>query len=254
MGCNRGVPRVKLLPMQLPIPKAARVLEIGSGGRPHARSTVLTDRFLGDDTQREGRTLVRDSRPFVLADGQALPFRDHAFDYCICMHVLEHVDDPAQMLREMQRVARAGYIETPTELHDYLFAVPPYTTIHKSYVNLIGDELVITRKRTEIAEHRFAHLLDYLRREDAFLERWMEKRPHLFTTQYYWQGEIKWRVSETSAFERITSDAEAVECLRGRQRKDDYFWGSGNWGIKRWLYSAAVHPSWRKLAKRLIGR
>lgn len=242
------------MPRQLPIGAGARVLEIGSGGRPHPRSTVLTDRFLRDDSQREGRALVRDARAFVIADGQALPFRDKAFDYCICMHVLEHVDDPAAMLREIQRVSKAGYIETPTELHDYLFAVAPYTSIHKWYVNRLGNELVLTRKRAEIAEHRFAPLLDYLRREDAFLERWMEKRPHLFTTQYHWSGTIKFRVSETSAFEEIRSDAEAREYLQQRLDPGDYFWGSGKWGFKRWLYGAAVHPTWRKLAKRVLGR
>lgn len=240
-------------PTQLPIPGGARVLEIGSGGRPHPQSTILTDRFLADDSQREGKRLVRDGRPIVLADGQALPFRDHTFDYCICMHVLEHVDDPAAMLREMQRVAKAGYIETPAELHDWLFAVPPYTTIHKWYVNRIRDELLITRKHPQQAEHRFAPLLDYLRRKDAYLERWIEKRPHLFTTQFHWTGSIPWRI-EDSPFTQITTDSLAAEFASTRFYRDDYFWGSGKWGFKRWLYSAAVHPSWRKAVKRILRR
>ncbi|MGI8906088.1 MAG: class I SAM-dependent methyltransferase [Candidatus Sumerlaeaceae bacterium] len=243
-----------MTPRQLPIPRGSRVLEIGSGGRPHARSTVLLDRFLADDSQREGRRLVRDGRALVLADGQALPFRDKAFDYCICMHVLEHVEDPPAMLREMERVARAGYIETPTELHDWLFAVPPYTTIHKWYVNANGGELELTLKRAELAEHRFAHLLDHLRREDAFLERWMEKRPGLFTTQFFWNGEIRWRMSDGSPYEQVTTDEMARNFVQGRPTRADTFWGSGSWGLKRWLYSGLVHPAWRKAAKRLLGR
>jgi SAM-dependent methyltransferase len=230
------------------------VLEIGSGSRPHPRSSVLIDRYLADDSQREGRRLVRDARPFVLADAQALPFRDGAFDYCICMHVLEHVDDPAAMLREMQRVARAGYIETPTELHDWLFAVPPYTTIHKWYVNLHNGELILTRKTPDLAEHRFAHLLDYLRHEDAYLERWIEKRPHLFTTQYHWNGTMNFRVAGQSIYGNIRNDQAAAEFVSGRMQRGNFFWGSGTWGAKRWLYSKAVHPAWRKLARRLLRR
>jgi SAM-dependent methyltransferase len=245
---------MRFIPRQLPIPRGARVLEIGSGGRPHSRSTILTDRYLADTSQREGRILVRDHRPVVLADAQALPFRDKAFDYCICMHVLEHVAHPATMLAEMQRVARAGYIETPTELFDWLFAVPPYTTIHKWYVNRFDDELVLTPKTAEIAQHRFAHLLDYLRREDAYLERWMEKHPHLFTTQFYWTNTIRWRISESSPFEQMNSDDLARDFAMPRFGRSDYFWGSRQWGLKRWIYSGFVHPALRKAAKRLLRR
>ncbi len=42
----------------------------------------------------------------------ALPFRDEAFDYCVCMDVLEHLapEDRTKTLDEMQRVARYGMI------------------------------------------------------------------------------------------------------------------------------------------------
>jgi len=48
----------------------------------------------------------------VNAAAEALPFADKEFDYVICNQVLEHSDDPAQFLREVMRVGKAGYIET----------------------------------------------------------------------------------------------------------------------------------------------
>src|SRR5207237_1933145 len=139
----------------------------------------------------------------------------------------EYADDPGRMLEERQRVARAGYIETPTELFDWLFAVAPYTTIHKWYVNELDGELVLTRKRPQIAEHRFAALLDHLRREDPYLERWLEKRPHLFTTQFFWSGRIPWRYAEVSPYEALGSAEHAAEFASERLGSSDFFWGSG---------------------------
>ncbi len=179
------------------------MLEIGSGSRPHPRTTVLTDLLSTDSSQREGRALVLDGRPFVIADGEALPFCTGAFDYCICSHVLEHADDAARMIAEMQRVARAGYIETPTELRDWLCSVPPYTEIHKWFVNRVGDELILTRKTPANSHHRFGAMLNFLRHDDPWFERWIEKSPHLFVVQHEWQGSIRYRIEEESPLERL---------------------------------------------------
>ena len=66
--------------------------------------------------------LIEDDRPFLLADGGALPFVDNAFDYVIAIHVVEHADDIAKFLGELSRVARAGYLETPSAVGEHLFA------------------------------------------------------------------------------------------------------------------------------------
>jgi len=74
-------------------PATGLVLEIGSGDNPNPLSNVLVDRFLGADNRERGGDLVVD-RPFVVADAHHLPFRDGAFAYAICSHILEHMDDP----------------------------------------------------------------------------------------------------------------------------------------------------------------
>lgn len=60
-------------------------------------------------------------KPFTLIqpDGP-LPFADQSFDYVILSHVLEHVPDVAAFIQELQRIAKAGYIELPTKLCDNL--------------------------------------------------------------------------------------------------------------------------------------
>lgn len=43
-----------------------------------------------------------------------LPFDDGEVDFVFCRHTLEDMDNPAHLLREIKRVAKAGYIETPS--------------------------------------------------------------------------------------------------------------------------------------------
>jgi len=51
---------------------------------------------------------------------QKLPFKDKEFDYVILSHVLEHVPNLIEFVKEVERVSKAGYIELPTKLADNL--------------------------------------------------------------------------------------------------------------------------------------
>ena len=123
----------------LHIKKRYRVLEIGPGNNPSFRADVLADKFLGDDSHRSGGLRIYPHQKLVNAAAEALPFADKAFDYIICNQVLEHSDDPAQFLREVMRVGKAGYIETPSLLGEWLF--PKQS--HRYVVLCIGDKLVL---------------------------------------------------------------------------------------------------------------
>lgn len=115
-----------------------RVLDIGSGGDPFPYSTVLTDRFPKKSPYRF-ESLVRDSRPFLVSDIHELPFRDKTFDFVYCAHVLEVVENPLIACKELMRVGKRGFIETPTEGKDTLFAWA--RNLQKWHVVAIGKNL-----------------------------------------------------------------------------------------------------------------
>ena len=56
----------------------------------------------------------------VLFDGYSIPFDDGSFDLAILSHVIEHVEHPRLLLREVSRIVRgdkgAVFVEVPTEL------------------------------------------------------------------------------------------------------------------------------------------
>lgn len=97
----------------------ALVLDIGCGAWPNDAATIACDRSLDEDIHRTGRATKVD-RPFVICDATALPFCDGSIDFVIASHIAEHVDDPDAFCREVARASKAGYIETPSPLADYL--------------------------------------------------------------------------------------------------------------------------------------
>lgn len=90
----------------------ANVLEVGCGqgwltrqlleALPEARVVGLDIR---DDAIEFARELVPGAE-FLVATGERLPFDDASFDLVVCSEVLEHVEDPTVVLREIKRVWR----------------------------------------------------------------------------------------------------------------------------------------------------
>lgn len=95
------------------------VLDVGSGNGEEAQAIAL---LVGGDGRVVGvdlsTALVEEARrrtpetvtnvEFIAADGHALPFRDGEFDAVRVERVLQHVEDPPQVVREMVRVTRPG--------------------------------------------------------------------------------------------------------------------------------------------------
>ncbi len=79
-----------------------RLLDAGCGEKPYAPlfGGHVTEYVGLDAAQRPGVDLV--------GPLEAIPAADESFDVVLCLQVLEHVDDPAQAVRELHRVTRRG--------------------------------------------------------------------------------------------------------------------------------------------------
>ena len=126
---------------RLGIAQSDSVLEVGSGARPYLRADVLLDISM-EPFERAGK-LIKDM-PLVIGDAQYLPFKDNSFDFVIATHILEHLEKPDKFIKEIQRVGKRGYIETPSPFAEAIFG----HSFHKWFVYLKEKTLTIVKKST----------------------------------------------------------------------------------------------------------
>ena len=82
---------------------SGRLLDIGCGAKPY-ESVCNVDEYIGIEIDDEGRQ--NHTHADVLYDGKVMPFEDKSFDSALSSEVLEHVFNPATLLKEVNRVMK----------------------------------------------------------------------------------------------------------------------------------------------------
>lgn len=89
-----------------------KVLEIGCGEGVflhHLKDHLRGKEVHGIDLDPNELETAKKNIPFatlMTANGDHLPFADKSFDLVFCCEVLEHVEDPEKVFREMKRVSK----------------------------------------------------------------------------------------------------------------------------------------------------
>lgn len=131
------------------IGKKDLVLEIGPGAYPHWRSDCLVDKYDPSDEvnlkEFGGKPMELHGKPLFKTNDGKLPFKDKAFDYIICSHVLEHVPEMELpvLVNEINRVAEKKYIEFPTLLYDFFYDFE----VHCNFLDIIDDTIYCLPKQ-----------------------------------------------------------------------------------------------------------
>src|SRR5450759_1474081 len=99
------------------IKKDGKILDVGGWENPFPFVTNVID-ILPYETRKGNKTEEQFSKDTWvmrdICDHQPWPYKDKEFDFVICSHLLEDVRDPLWVCAEIQRVGKAGYIETPS--------------------------------------------------------------------------------------------------------------------------------------------
>lgn len=198
---------------KIPIGRDALVLEVASGSRPYWRSNVLLDKFVLDNSERSGDVIV--DRDFVVADVDKLPFKDKAFDFVIARHVLEHLPDPENFLKELERVAKAGYIETPSSISEDMGG----WDCHLWDVDVEENKLKIKSKDKEpnIQLKRIPKIFG-VKAWDSFIS----KHRSVFYTSYFWSDRIEFDIINNGL---ISKDLQSTNTAVNIENVRQYFWG-----------------------------
>lgn len=179
--------------MDLRIKSGMRVLEVGGGHNPHPYAHVVVDKFVDDNTHRSGDIAVLKNQTFIAADGENLPFKDKEFDYVICCQVLEHVQNPVKFLSEQFRVAKKGYIETPSLLGEYLFPRESHKWIlheHNNILYLLDKETLGFNYSYDLGEL----IQEYLPKHSIGFKILERTHPNLITIRIEWDTNFNYEI------------------------------------------------------------
>jgi SAM-dependent methyltransferase len=183
------------------------VLDIGSGGWPFKRANHLADKY-PDTTTHRVEVMVRDQRPFFEIDIEHLLFNDRTYDFVFCSHVLEHLDNPGQAIRELMRVGRRGYIEVPTRLSDVMFNFTRLPNHHRWHGMVLCDTLVLVEwndwERRDLGNHFFNAL--HSEYSNAFQD-FFELNRDLFFASLHWNEKIHFLI--------IDKQGQIIDSSRG---------------------------------------
>jgi glycosyltransferase involved in cell wall biosynthesis/ubiquinone/menaquinone biosynthesis C-methylase UbiE len=175
-----------------------KVLDVGGGQRPLKRADVSVDFDVFEGVHRQGQSISRD-KPLVCGDVQRLPFATHAFDVACCRMVLEHVLDPAAACRELQRVAKRGFLETPNTFWECFYGHPT----HRWLVEWEEPTRTLIFKRKPFDSIPFqSAILPFLYTQRDIQRAFEVTFRNITTTQITWDEDHPFRV-------RVEDDPEA---------------------------------------------
>jgi hypothetical protein len=112
------------------LPDDVVVLDVGGWAKPLTRANWVLD-LMPYETRGEYGALDSNPERFTrdtwiqrdICEHEPFPFDDGQFDFAVCSQTLEDVRDPVWVCSELNRVARAGYIEVPSRLEEQSYGV-----------------------------------------------------------------------------------------------------------------------------------
>src|SRR5262245_16032909 len=187
------------------------VLEIGPGQKPFSNATEFVDWRAWPEL--EGKPVHT-----LNINQDALPFADKSFDFAYCRHTLEDLYNPFLMCREMDRVAKAGYIETPSAIAEAargLDCGSPYWRgyhHHRYFVCFEMDTLMFLPKYPVVEHIGFGEL-------ESQLSDCLSSHPLYWNTYYFWEDKLRYRLLEHDKDFHILKDypQRVVEAIHKSQ-------------------------------------
>ena len=104
---------------------STRILEVGPGDLPFPTATHYIDHI--DNPELKGEKII------LNICENTLPFPDKYFDFVYCRHVLEDLHNPEFIFKELRRVCKNGYIETPSPIAE--MSNVEMGAVYKGYVH-----------------------------------------------------------------------------------------------------------------------
>lgn len=176
----------------------ATVLEIGPGQTPFSAATEFVD-------WQAWPGLAGKSVHVLDINQDRLPFPDQSFDFVYCRHTLEDIYNPFWVCREMARVGRAGYVETPSPIAECSRGVDAGSAgwrgyHHHRYVIWVRDGTLMFLPKYPFMEH-----LNFGEAEAQMIGI-LNADPIFWNTYFFWEGSLPYRLLQHDQEFRIAAD------------------------------------------------
>jgi hypothetical protein len=167
------------------------VLDIGAWGRPFNGADYVLDQESYETRGSYGLTNQGGERERFtretwirhdICSRDPMPFRDKEIDFVICSHTLEDIRDPLWVCSEMNRIAKAGYIEVPSRVAESSRGIEPGQTgwsHHRWLIDIEDGNIRFLMKYHKIHSHWSLSL------PERFFRRLPERRK---VQWLFWEG------------------------------------------------------------------
>jgi hypothetical protein len=190
----------------------ARILDIGGWHAPCNYATHLVDimplatlqrgQGYGDCTLR----VTEDTYHQLDICAAKLPFPDQHFDFVVCRHTLEDIRDPIAVCREMNRVGRAGYIETPSRVYESTSGVErPWWSGHYHHrwmVEISGNRISFQFKPHNLSASRQFHFRQWP---------WQKMRERYRNAALLWHGSFEFEERVIIEYREVQENLRAFK-------------------------------------------
>jgi hypothetical protein len=157
----------------------ARVLEIGPGHNPFPAASHYVE--FRSDAPALTNTYRLD------LNSEPIPIADKSFDFVYCRHALEDMWNPMHAISEMERVAKAGYIETPSPVAELCRGVDGSSPPYRGYYH---HRYVVWEHQGELRLIHKYPFVEYLQLDEGSLIEALRAGPKYWNTYFLWEGSI----------------------------------------------------------------
>jgi len=166
-----------------------KVLDIGCGYSANENASTIAD--------IQDLSKFYKDRNFIKITNDKLPFKDKEFDFVISSHVIEHVENFENFIKELERISTKGYIELPTRFADNLIFENKNDHIWWFVFDDINNQLIASKKNQLIEP--FLNVSTGKIFEKSFRES--------FVLELMWNDSIEYKIDDSirnSNFEKIS--------------------------------------------------
>lgn len=164
------------------LPRDAKVLEVGPGTTAFPGATHFVD-FAADVP-----SVSKDRLTKCNIETERLPFADKSFEFCYCRHALEDMYNPFAACAEMSRVAKAGYVETPSPIAELCRGVDDGCGSYRGYHH---HRFIVWEHGGALQFVSKYPLVEWLQADDDVLVNTLKSGPRHWNTYHLWFDHIE---------------------------------------------------------------